>query len=144
MRTVVVGHTLFTIAMFGLMWAVQTVIYPQFRSVPVGDFASYAAEHNTRIVTALVLLAPAEIVFAAWLWLDTPAGLNRTVVFLSGALLAVGWVSTALWFGPFHGRFQGTYDLGQINLLITTNWIRTLVWGARAALASWFLWQLLE
>lgn len=144
MRTVVVGHTIFTLAMFGLMWAVQTVVYPQFRSVAPADFAAYAADHSTRITVALALLAPAEILFAAWLWLDTPAGLNRSVVFVSGALLAIGWVATAVWFGPLHGKFQGTYDAERIDQLITTNWLRTIVWSGRAVLAGWFLWQLVE
>lgn len=144
MRTVIAGHTLFTLAMFGLMWTVQTVVYPQFRSVPASDFAAYAADHNTKIVAALVLLAPAEVIFAAWLWLDTPASLSRALVFVSGALLAVAWISTALYFGPFHGRFQGRYDLAEINKLISTNWVRTALWAARAGLATWFLWQMLE
>lgn len=143
MRLVVVGHTLFTIAMFGLMWTVQTVIYPQFRRVERANLPAYAAAHNTRIVTALVLLAPAELVFAAWLWLDTPAGLNRTAVFGAGALLAVGWITTVLWYGPMHNRFQGTYDGHSIELLIATNWARTSLWAARAVLACWFVWVLL-
>jgi len=143
MRTAVVGHTAFTLAMFGLMWAVQIVIYPQFRSVGADQFANYAADHGVRITYALALIGPAEIVFAAWLWLDTPAALNRSVVFFSGLLLAIGWVSTALWYGPLHGKFSGPYDAELISSLISTNWIRTALWSARALLASWFLWQLL-
>lgn len=143
MRTVVLGHTLFTAAMFGLMWTVQIVIYPQFRSVTPADFPSYVADHGVRITYALALVAPVEMVFAAWLWLDTPAGLNRTVVFMAGALLAAGWISTALWFGPLHGRFQGAYDLDRINLLISTNWFRTVIWSARALFAGWFVWRVL-
>ena len=76
--------------MFGLMWAVQIVVYPQFRSVAPAEFANYAADHGARITTALALLAPAEIVFAGWLFLDTPAGLSRSAVFVSGTLLAAG------------------------------------------------------
>jgi len=144
MRSVMVGHTVFTLAMFGLMWAVQIVVYPQFRSVEPADFASYVGDHGTRITMALVLLAPAEIFFAGWLWLDPPAGLNRTVVFLSGVMLAIGWISTALWFAPLHNKFQGEYSLDRINQLIATNWLRTAIWSARALLAGWFLWQLLE
>ncbi len=129
--------------MFGLMWAVQIVVYPQFRSVAPAEFASYAADHSGRITLALALLAPAEIVLAGWLFLDTPSGLHRGVVFLSGALLAAGWLATALFFGPLHGKFQGAYDRDLIDQLIATNWIRTALWSARAGLASWFLWQLL-
>ena len=144
MRTVVVGHAFFTLAMFGLMWAVQVIVYPQFRSVSSAEFASYAADHSIRITMALALLGPAEILFAGWLFLDTPAGLSRSVVFVSGALLAAGWVSTALFFAPLHGKFQGPYDRDLINQLITTNWFRTVIWSARATLAGWFLWQLLD
>lgn len=144
MRSLVVGHTAFTLAMFGLMWAVQIVVYPQFRSVAPADFSTYVADHGTRIVMALALLAPLEIVFAGWLFLDTPDGLNRTAVFISGALLAAGWVATALYFAPLHGKFEGAYDRGLIDQLITTNWLRTVLWTARAVMASWFLWQLLD
>jgi len=143
-RVSVIGHSAFTLAMFGLMWAVQIIIYPQFRSVDSADFAAYVADHGTRITIALALLAPAEIVFAAWLWLDTPAALNRTAVFVSGALLALGWIATATWFGPLHGKLQGEYDLDQINQLIATNWLRTALWSARAGFACWFLAQLLD
>lgn len=144
MRSIVVGHTIFTLAMFGLMWAVQIVVYPQFRSVEPAEFASYVADHGNRITMALALLAPAEIIFAGWLWLDPPAGINRTIVFLSGLLLTIGWISTALWYAPLHSRLQATYDLDRINQLISTNWLRTVIWSARALLASWFLWQLLD
>lgn len=144
MRIAVVGHTVFTLAMFGLMWAVQTVVYPQFRSVAPDDFAGYAAAHSGRISLALALLAPAEVVFAAWLFLDPPAGLPRSALFVSGALLAIGWISTAVFFGPLHGRFREPYDRSVIDLLIVTNWVRTALWTARAGLAGWFVWRLLD
>ena len=144
MRSVVVGHTAFTVAMFGLMWAVQIVVYPQFRSVAPAEFANYAADHGARITTALALLAPAEIVFAGWLFLDTPAGLSRSAVFVSGTLLAAGWLATAFFFAPLHGKFQGPYNRDLIEQLISTNWLRTALWSGRAVMASWFLWQLLD
>ena len=50
MRAVVLGHGAFTLAMVGLMCAVQFVVYPQFRSVDPADFTTYAADHSTRIV----------------------------------------------------------------------------------------------
>lgn len=143
MRAVVVGHTFFTLAMFGLMWAVQIVIYPQFRSVDPAQFSAYAGDHSVRIVWALALLAPAEVVFAGWLWFDTPPGLGRSAVFVSGLLLAIGWVATAIWYGPLHEKFTGPYDADLIARLINTNWLRTALWTARAVMASWFLWQLL-
>ncbi len=145
MRAAVLGHGAFTLAMCGVMLAVQLVIYPQFRSVDPAGFSTYAADHATRIVTALALVAPLEIIFAAWIWLDPVDGIGRTSTFISGALLVVGWVATALWYAPLHGRFQTEgYDADRIEQLITTNWLRTAIWVARAGFALWFLWKIID
>lgn len=141
-RLLVIAHAGFTLAMFGFMVAVQLVIYPQFRSVTPENFAAYAGDHAGRIVTGLALLAPFEVILALWLFLDTPATISRALVFAAGALLAIGWVATGAWFAPLHGRFQHGYDTTRIEQLITTNWLRTVLWGLRAGLAGWFLWKL--
>lgn len=141
-RLLVIAHTFFTVAMCGFMLAVQTVIYPQFRTVDPADFTAYATDHAARIVNGLVLLAPAEVVLALWLFVDTPDALRRPVVFAAGALLGAGWIATAAWYAPLHGRLQERYDADRIELLVTTNWLRTLIWIARAILACWFMWQL--
>lgn len=145
MRAAVLGHGAFTLAMCGVMLAVQFVIYPQFRSVDPAGFSTYAADHATRIITVLALVAPLEIIFAAWIWLDPVTSIGRTPAFISGLLLAVGWVSTALWYAPLHGRLQTEpYDADRIEQLITTNWLRTALWVARAGFAIWFLWKMLS
>lgn len=139
MPPVLLGHTAATLAMFGLMWSVQIVVYPQFQSVDPAAFTQYVTDHSNRIVVALVLLAPAEIFFAAWLWLNPPDGIGRTSTFIAGLLLALGWIATALWFAPLHGKLQAGFDAARIQQLITTNWIRTALWSARAGFALWFL-----
>jgi len=125
--------------MAGFMLGVQLVIYPAFRHVGEASFTGYVTAHSTAIVRALALLAPAEVVLALWMFLDTPVGISRAVVFISGALLATGWVATGVWYAPLHGRLQQGYDGDRIELLIRTNWLRTLLWLVRAALAVWFL-----
>jgi hypothetical protein len=45
-------------------------------------------------------------------------------------------VVTALWFGPLHGRLvNDPYDPARIDQLADTNWLRTLAWWVRGALA---------
>jgi len=144
MRAAVIGHAAFTFAMCGLMLTVQLVLYPQFRSVDPAAFSSYAADHAVRIGVPLALLAPAEMVFAAWLFLSPVEGIGRPAAFISGLLLAIIWISTAIYFGPFHGRFQSQpYDLAEIERLISMNWIRTVLWCARGGCAGWFLWKVI-
>lgn len=138
-RWLVIAHAGFTFAMVGLMLAVQLAVYPAFRSVDPASFPAYAVEHSGSMVRSLALLAPIEVVLAAWLFLDTPAGVSRSLVFVSGALLAAGWIATAAWYAPLHGRLQQGYDAAMIEQLIRTNWARTVLWLGRGAFAAWFL-----
>lgn len=144
-HAVALAHATFTLLMCGLMVGVQLVVYPQFRSVPEPAFGPYVAAHSRHIVTALALFAPLEVVTAGWLFLDTPDALSSAAVFVAGALLAVGWIATAVWYAPLHGRLQSEpYDEERINLLVRTNWARTTLWIARAGLATWFVWQIID
>ena len=132
-------HAGFTFAMFGLMLAVQFVVYPAFRRVEADSFAPYMQAHADSMVRVLAVLAPFEVILALWLFLDTPEGLSRSIVFLAGALLAVAWIATGLWFAPLHGRLQQGRDPALIEQLIRTNWTRTVLWAARGGLALWFV-----
>lgn len=134
------AHLVFTLAMVGLMTAVQLTIYPAFREVSEANFSSYVTEHGRNIVRPLVLFAPAEVLLAALLWLNAPSGTAKTVAFIAGALLAVAWVATGFWYGPFHDRLANeAYSLDNINLLISTNWARTIIWWLRGVLAIWLI-----
>jgi len=136
-KRLVLYHLAFTLAMVGVMTAVQLVIYPQFRSVTEADFTQYVAAHGTRITYALALFAPAEVLLALFLWMRAD-GTTQTVAFVSGALLAVAWVATAVWYGPLHGRLiSQPYDAARIDQLIVTNWARTIIWWIRGGLALW-------
>lgn len=140
--TLAVAHLVFTLAMVGLMTAVQLVIYPAFREVSEDGFAAYVTSHGQNIVRPLVLFAPAEVVLALFVWISAPSGTVRTVAFISGLLLAVAWVATMVWYGPFHGRLATEpYDRQLIDQLIHTNWARTIIWWLRGTVAVWLLVQ---
>lgn len=135
-------HLVFTLAMVGVMTAVQLVIYPAFRDVAETNFATYVTAHGTNIMRPLILFAPAEVVLALLLWLNAPSGTVKTVAFISGLLLAIAWIATAGWYGPFHGRLANEpYDRAMIDQLINTNWARTILWWLRGGLAVWILNQ---
>lgn len=133
-------HAGVTLAMVGVIWAVQLTIYPQFRSVSPADFGAYVEAHSRRIVSALAVFAPAEMLTALLVFLLAPGDVGRALAFGAGALLAAAWISTALWYAPLHGRLQGEpYNAASIELLIRTNWIRTALWSARGVLALMLL-----
>ena len=137
-------HLAFTLAMVGFMTSIQLLVYPAFRHVREADFVEYLNRHGRGVTAPLILFAPAEIVLALLLCLQAPSGTEQTVAFISGLLLAIGWVSTLLWFGPFHGRLASEpYDPARIEQLISTNWLRTIIWWARGAFAVWLLFAVL-
>lgn len=139
MNVVVISHAAVTLAMTALMIYVQVELYPGFRDVPATTFETFAADHATSMVRRLALIAPAEIILAAAIFLRPADGLNRSALFVAGLLLAIGWVATAAWFAPLHGRLQQGRDGELIEQLITTNWLRTVLWIARSGFAIWFV-----
>ncbi len=149
-RLLIVGHVGSTLAMVGVIWMVQLVVYPQFKSLPnvdTGDysFANYVQDHSVRMIMVLAIFAPLELVFSLLLWVQRPFNTSASLTFVAGFLLALCWVSTAIWFAPLHGRLQQAgHDSTLINQLLTTNWIRTILWTTRGALALYITASVIE
>ena len=132
---VLLVHLAATLFMTGLIWFVQIVHYPLFAGVGAPGWTGYAAAHTGRTrwvvgppmlteaaaALVLVLRPPAEVP-AAWAW----TGLG---------LLAVVWLSTAFIQVPRHRLLADGFDAGVARSLVATNWLRTVAWTARAALA---------
>lgn len=132
------GHIneLLSWALFGLIWIVQLVHYPSFRYVAMDRFAAFH-QHHTRSISFIVLpLMLAEL------------GLGITLVWQSDldwryiiALVMVGliWVSTFLIQVPDHNALGQGKDDRLIERLVKTNWIRTILWTAKALWLSLLL-----
>lgn len=126
----------------GLLWLVQTVIYPSFRSIPPPVFPLMHADHCRRISWTVLPIGLAEAVATSWWWwhrdlLPPPCeqSLGPTTI-----LLAVAWFSTFTIQVPLHDRLGREYAQPIIQQLIATNWLRTATLTLRAALllsATW-------
>lgn len=149
-RFLLVGHLGATLAMVGVIWMVQLIVYPQFKSVSEVDagsysFANYVQDHSIRMIMVLAIFAPLELIFSFLLWAQRPFDVSGSLTFIAGGLLAICWISTAFWFAPLHGRLQQVgYDLTLIDQLITTNWIRTVLWSTRGLLALYITASVIE
>lgn len=128
-----------TIYMVGLIWFVQLVHYPMFADVDRDSFVAYESIHQQRTTWAVGPPMLLELGTAiAYLWLR-PAGHPDWVAWVGLGLLAVLWLSTALWFGPAHGRLSGGFDAKLHWQLVNFNWLRTVAWTARGALLVWMI-----
>lgn len=126
-------HLAVTWMLTGLIWVVQILVYPQFLRVPPAAFREYHAAHCFRIGLIVAPLMFLEAATAAGLLYQ---GTRSLPSLLSTGLIALIWLSTALWQAPMHTTLMSGYDDNLICRLIRTNWLRTLAWTARGALVT--------
>lgn len=123
----------------GLIWTIQTLSYPLFAKVGRDTFADYHAAHSRRIM--LILGLPLLLVFTSsllLLWVR-PASVPLWSVLLNGVLGASVWVMTAFIHAPLHSKLGRNYSLATMQALVSTNWLRTIVWTTQALLLLWMV-----
>ena len=126
--------------MAGVIWLVQLAHYPLFVAV-TGDPSTGRFRANQRR-TAAVVMPPmlVEGITAALVALAPPPGVGRPAALGGLALVGLLWLSTALVQMPLHERLgRDGHDPATIARLVRGNWVRTIAWTARAALAAWML-----
>src|SRR4051812_17012703 len=124
-------HAAATLFMVGLIWFVQVVHYPLFDRVGTSDFSAYSTRHTT--VTGLVVGPPMilEAVTAVALVVWTPPEISVSLVW-TGLLLVAGiWLSTVLLQAPRHTTLGRGFDPAAHRFLVTSNWLRTVLWSLR-------------
>ncbi|HSQ61133.1 MAG TPA: hypothetical protein VLT84_12020 [Acidobacteriota bacterium] len=137
MTSLAAAHAAATLAMAGIIWFVQIVHYPLFRSIGREAFPSFHARHTSRTGWVVGPLMLAEAGAAAALVVADPRGFTEEGLLLWAgiALLALVWTSTWAIQVPLHARLAAGYDETTARSLERTNWIRTAGWTARAAVA---------
>ena len=126
-----------TLFMTGVIWIVQVVHYPLFAGVGAEGFGRYSTDH-ARLITYVVLPAMlVELATAALLALR-PGALGASA-YIGLALVGLIWASTFFVQVPLHERLSTGFDGQAHRLLVSTNWLRTGLWTARAGLTLWWL-----
>ncbi len=127
-------HAAATLFMTGLIWFVQIVHYPLFAAVGADGFARYEQLHSARTTWVVMPVMLVELATAALLlWMADAQ--TRSLARAGAALLAVIWLSTFFLQVPRHSQLTAGFDPAAHAALVSTNWIRTLAWSARAVLA---------
>jgi hypothetical protein len=127
-------------AMCGVIWFVQVVHYPLFARADGPASADYARENQHRTGSVVIPFMLVEGLTAAAIAWRPPAGVPRSLAIAGVALVAVLWLSTALVQMPLHARLAGEgHSPAVVARLVRSNWLRTALWSARAALSVWML-----
>jgi len=132
-------HAVSTVAMFGLIWFVQLVHYPQFMFVGADGFTAYALQHQRRTAWLVAPLMCVETITAATLMFWVPFGGPRWIAGLGLALVACNWLATAFLQVPCHRKLAAGFDAAVVRRLVRTNWVRTISWTSRVPVAVMLL-----
>jgi len=140
MELILVSQAVASGAMCGLIWFVQIVHYPLFAAITGERSREHAVENQRRTSPVVIPFMAVELATAVAIAAWPPAGVGRGTAFAGLALIAVIWLSTFFVQVPLHGRLaRNGHSAAVVDLLVRSNWIRTIAWTARAILAAWML-----
>jgi hypothetical protein len=138
-RGLLIAHAAATWFMTGVIWTAQVVLYPLFLRAGGEGFPGYARAHARRILPLAGTVMLVEMTAAIGLVLRPAAGAPARHAAAGLALLALIWISTAAVQLPQHARLRRGFDARLARALVRWNWIRTVLWSARAVLAAVWL-----
>ena len=133
--TVIQLHLIATVFMAGLITFVQVVHYPLMAKVGDHTWVAYEQAHTVR--TGWVVIPPmlAELGSAVWIFASANGDQVQGLALAGLVLLALIWISTAVFQAPAHGRLVLGFDGEVHRRLVRSNWIRTAAWLGRVPIA---------
>jgi len=105
-------------ALFSLIWLVQLLIYPAFK-LRTENFTECMAHHQNRISWVVIPLMITEVMVTV---------LQKNLVLIG--IVSFIWISTAFIQVPLHKKLLNN-STEQVDWLIQSNWIRTILWTVK-------------
>lgn len=132
-----VGSTLYLV---GLIWIVQSLVYPSMGLVGANGYAAYHNLHTSRITPVVAPVMIIELVTAIYFAYAPLENIDYRYFWGGLALVLIIWASTFFVQVPLHEKLAASFDADVQNLLVWTNWIRTFAWTLRGVLVLWIVW----
>ena len=124
----------------GNMMSLQIQHYGIYRFVGKDNFKSYMIANNKAALIPAVLPGFLMLVLSIVLMFFRPAFMSTLEAIVSLPLNIIAFISTFRWQRKLQSEMANTgYDDGKIKLLISTNWIRTIIFILLGILTIWIL-----
>ncbi len=132
-------HFVTTFLITGMMWFIQLIHYPLLADIGKESFVEYEKRHTRLAVGLVVSLMIAESITGVGLVWRRPTGITLRQTWMGlGLLSVIGW-STFVLQVPQHRRLASGFNAASHRKLVSSNWIRTVCYTARAVLVLWML-----
>ena len=135
------AHTGTTLYLVGLIWIVQSLVYPSMGLVGADGYAAYHNLHTSRITPVVAPAMIIELLTAIYLVFAPDDAIDRRYFWGGLALVLIIWASTFFVQVPLHEELAEGFNGEVQNKLVLTNWIRTIAWTLRGALILWMVWM---
>ena len=108
-----------------LIWMVQLLIYPSFLYYSREELHRWHFKYTFRIGSIVIPLMLIQVFVYG-----TQLMSNQQMFEIGGALIVILiWIITLFRFVPMHNSIMNkNYEEGLLKRLISTNWIRTMLW----------------
>jgi hypothetical protein len=119
----------------GTIWVIQLLHYPAFRYVSAERFREFHQFHTSRITFWVAPWMSLELFGAlAWWWVEWERFGDTFFRFSFWNLVVVVgiWASTFFLSVPLHEKLSRGYHSKLVDRLVSTNWLRTVLWSLRA------------
>jgi len=144
-NSVFVIHAFSTFYLVGLIWMVQIVHYPLMDRVNSDRFAAFETDHSRIITPVVAPMMLLELATGALLALGyAPTWMPLWAAWTGLFAILLIWASTFFIQVPCHAILASGFDEAVHQRLVTTNWIRTILWTARGVMVGVILWRALE
>ena len=127
-------HLIATSVMVGVIWVIQLVHYPSFHFIELKQYTTFQRFHMSRI-SYVVIPAMLTELFTLILFIISTGKID-SLISISGLLLILIWVMTAVFFSGVHQKLTLGYDKVIVDKLVKLNWGRTLLWTIRLFLIT--------
>lgn len=137
-------HVAMTWFMTGVIWFVQLVHYPLLRFVGRENYERYHRMHMRRTTWVVMPAMLLELLTAILLLTIRPPFISMPLALIGLGLLILIWAATFFLQVPQHNRLEEGFNKRSYQLLVSTNWLRTLLWSFRALLTGFMLYRFLQ
>ena len=139
---VFVANACCTLYLVGLIWMVQCVHYKLLDRVGTDSFKQYETDHN-RLITPIVSVPMLIELFTSIAMVvgNAPPWMPKWAAAV-GLVAVIGiWLSTFFLQVPYHGTLTQGFNADAYQGLVTSNWIRTVLWSVRGLLVAYLIFR---
>jgi hypothetical protein len=130
MENIFTIHLICSFFLCGLIWTIQMVHYPSFKYVSDFSFQEFSTFHQKNITLIVGPFMLIELLTGLGLLLKYQNAVS--IINIAGILLV--FLVTVFVSMPLHKVLSQRKSYPAIDKLVSTNWIRTVVWSLRSLL----------